>query len=576
MYKLFKGELKKIFSGFEIFVMIIALSVVFTILPHFFKPIDQFDYINSCQISKTSVTSIKHSFDSLSNESALNLNALKNDLNYMIDLTVSPSKVLREKQNELNNKRILFSQKIEAEDEDGCESLENDMRSILQELKLIYSGLFEDHFVPMILVNKTLDYKIKMERVSFENALEGTRSDMKYFRGLNDTLREQKFTEHLAIYFSEIKDLPYSKENLKTILNTYLNGYKDDYKEDLKIKITNLYDLGLGNVEENISSKNRENMFSYVNHFLQTNEHIRKVVLSSSRLEFSSSLTDNEFSKFIKFDSFNSFKERETKTRDEYLLDNDMLDSDVSSVFAFNAKSSVTTNAMDYMFFTLEIVGVLIIVFTAIIGAEMVTKEESSGTIKLLLMRPYSRGKIMLSKILATLFMGDFLILIGVIVSLITGAALYGISISPMLLIFNASAVALLPNWVVLLIYILCLMIKIWFYVMLTIMISTLFKSLVASICVSGGICIANIIATFLLGDSILLKYDLFANLDLFKYLGGGFITEGTLPGRNIGNLFAYHLFEGTTILVPAIILVVSIVIFNIVTFFTFKNRDIT
>ena len=46
------------------------------------------------------------------------------------------------------------------------------------------------------------------------------------------------------------------------------------------------------------------------------------------------------------------------------------------------------------MYFTLEIASFLIIAFTVVIGAGMIAKEYSDGTIKLLAIRPFNRNKI--------------------------------------------------------------------------------------------------------------------------------------------------------------------------------------
>ena len=216
----------------------------------------------------------------------------------------------------------------------------------------------------------------------------------------------------------------------------------------------------------------------------------------------------------------------------------------------------------------------IIIAFTVVLGAGMIAKEQSEGTIKLLAIRPYKRWKILISKTLATLFFGFVFMFISVIVALITGIIAYGISFSPVLVVFNATSVFTLPVWVVLLIYLASLMIRIWLYSLLAIAISTIFNSYVASVCIAVGIYLANIVVTFVSKGATWLRYNIFANIDLFKYFGGSFSTSFNSM-QNLTNLFASPVFPGTNFGISLAIIVSLIAILNIAMLTVFNKKDI-
>ena len=205
----------------------------------------------------------------------------------------------------------------------------------------------------------------------------------------------------------------------------------------------------------------------------------------------------------------------------------------------------------------------------------MISKEYSDGTIKLLAIRPYKRNKIILSKILATMFFAFIFVLVSLIVTLITGIIIYDISFPTMLLTFNATFTFTLPIWAVFLIYVASLMIKIWIFALLAITISTIFKSYIAAVCVSVGIYILNLVVTFVSKGANWLKYNIFANLDLFKFFGGSF-TSSYSTNENLTNLFLSPVFADSSVILTGIVITAMALILNIVLFTVFKHKDIT
>jgi ABC-2 type transport system permease protein len=201
----------------------------------------------------------------------------------------------------------------------------------------------------------------------------------------------------------------------------------------------------------------------------------------------------------------------------------------------------------------------LVTVFTVIIAADIVAGEFANGTIKLLLIRPARRYKILLSKYLATLLFCLALLIVLFLTSFIINLILNGSGDLSMPYLYASSDGTVHETgmlWHVLGTYGLkC--VELIMIVTLAFMISTVFRSSAMSIGLS-------LVALFI-GSGILMfiaKYDwskfyLFANTDLTQYLDGQPFKPGMTMGFSITVLLVYF------------------VIFNVLSWTIFSKRDV-
>lgn len=70
-----------------------------------------------------------------------------------------------------------------------------------------------------------------------------------------------------------------------------------------------------------------------------------------------------------------------------------------------------TTTIDSFMDFILDLSRMFVTIFTVVVAAGIVSSEFSTGTIKMLLTRPVARWKILLSKLVTTIFYGLFMLL---------------------------------------------------------------------------------------------------------------------------------------------------------------------
>ena len=576
--RLFKGEIKKIFSGPSIYIMTGLFILALTLLPSFFNPTPRVDEISTITINETSVTDIYSSFTEQKNIYDSKINQLQNNINEIVENNGDFKQNLTQLAQELYTTRINFSLAIsrnKIEGENGCFQLQLKMIELANNIKKMYNSYANDYFVPLILLNEDLFYTLEIEINFFTTLLDGSNENknIEYYINLDKSLNDFACVNNIRSYIDEIQNNVYSSENLNKILTENLN-FKKEFLNELYNEILTIYSEAQSNTEANISKVNRENIKQKSLLYLSTNINLYNIIENSSYLEIAKNYSDNELTCYMGFEDFNSYKISEDLCESKYLLENNIISTELARMFSFNVNTTTSSsNAFDYAYYSIEIISLLIIAFTVIIGAGTIAKEYNEGTIKLLAIRPYSRTKIMKSKIYSTLFIAGLFTLIATIVSLIVGSIIYGFVTTDMLVIINASYVFSIPNWLVFIIYLASVFIKILIYSLIAIALSTLFRSYVAAVCTSLGIYVINMIVTFISNGANWLRFNPFSNIDFFKFFGGSFINSAS---NGINSLFVSPVFLGTNLWITLSIIVTMIVLLNIIIYVTFKKRDIT
>ncbi len=204
-------------------------------------------------------------------------------------------------------------------------------------------------------------------------------------------------------------------------------------------------------------------------------------------------------------------------------------------------------------------IGVLLTVFVAIVAGDIVAGEFSSGTIKLLLTRPQTRARILLSKYVATLIFAVFMMAVTIVASLVIGGVLYGFANASQTYVYmdasgHVQQMGMIP-------YIFTNYafnsVSMLMTVTIAFMISTIFRS--------SAIAIAISILSLFIGNTLVAvlssyswdKYILFANTDLSQYVFNG------------------PLISGMTMTFSIIVLVVYFIVMNGLSWFLFKKRDV-
>lgn len=200
----------------------------------------------------------------------------------------------------------------------------------------------------------------------------------------------------------------------------------------------------------------------------------------------------------------------------------------------------------------------LVALFTIIIAAGIVANEFSWGTIKLLMIRPISRVKILLSKYVTVIGYALLNLVVLFVLSLIFGAIFFGFGeTSPYLAYSDGHIVE--RNQVLHLIGSYGISsVSMLMYTTMAFMISAAFRNSSLAIGVSIFLLLSGASITNLLAIKFdWAKYLLFANVDLTPYFDGN------------------AMIDGMTLSFSLVMLLIYFIIFHVVAFLAFVKRDI-
>ncbi len=201
----------------------------------------------------------------------------------------------------------------------------------------------------------------------------------------------------------------------------------------------------------------------------------------------------------------------------------------------------------------------LITVFTVVVASDSVAGEFSQGTIKLLLIRPWSRSTILLSKYIATILFGIGFTIVAFIVTLLVNMALFNSTSTTEL---SDGLLSGISDWNYIIQVYLLKFVTLILIVTFGFMMSSAFRSSGLAIGLSLALLFAGNLITglFALANKAWVKYVLFMHLDLSPYIGGG---SGPIPNHP------------TTLGFSLSVLAVYFVIFNLVSWTVFRKRDV-
>jgi len=201
----------------------------------------------------------------------------------------------------------------------------------------------------------------------------------------------------------------------------------------------------------------------------------------------------------------------------------------------------------------------IVSLITIIVAAGIVANEFRWGTIKLLLIRPITRTKILASKYIAVLVFALFTLLFVLLFSLIIGALFFGLEgINPSIVLEQENGY----------VYVNAMMqiVSGYGYGMINLIMMTTFAFMISTVFRNSSLAIGTAIFLMMAGNTIVTifmekswaKYILFANTDLSQYANG---KEPWIEGTSLG--FSISM------------LIVYFIVFQLLSWFFFNKRDV-
>ncbi len=236
------------------------------------------------------------------------------------------------------------------------------------------------------------------------------------------------------------------------------------------------------------------------------------------------------YTHFYELSQFNVYQSTEILTISTYYIDNNIYSNSFLNNFAFNQNSSTKTNVFDFIYFALEICTVVIIFFAMLLLCNLITAETESGTIKLLLVRPYKRSKIITAKLMTTLYFVIVFLLFSTALAVAGGLSMFEYTNQSVLMIFNATTPVVISPILLMLINIGTLFLDVIFFALIALMLSVLFKNFAGSVSFSLIALMLNFGLNILFSGSFWYSLLPAMNLHLFKFFGNAFLpTESTI-----------------------------------------------
>jgi ABC-2 type transport system permease protein len=235
---------------------------------------------------------------------------------------------------------------------------------------------------------------------------------------------------------------------------------------------------------------------------------------------------------------------RSDVARARFLLENIHLVDTVTRPMGLDA-------AYGFMGFSIQIIILFVIIVMAFVAAGSVAGEHETGTVKLLLIRPYRRWQFLLSKMLMIAGLVFAMFLISFLALFAIGAARFGVDARDVLFVLNANTTHVWSAFSVITIQFFFAFVMCLIYAFIGIMVSTIFKSRVAAVAVTIVVAFAADIFTAILASYSWYKYVIFNNVNLFGYFSIGPSLNDMTLGFSLATIAIYMtLIIGSTFLI--------------------------
>lgn len=581
LFRLIKGELKKIFLKPGIFVVTTLLVVVLAFSATLFSPTKRNE--PTIPVSGRTVSQVfDNSFGSTAENNTYSKENILSQLEISEQLVAYYEELLSSEDNskkaELQQSLNTAIQSYEKYKKAGngvgsnwqaseLETLRTQVKTDIENFAVLFNSLCRgnDGYY-YILISET-------EKDNLSDFL--TRATTEPFVANLEYKTTYEKIEELQVY-SVIQNTLNKIENFTPSLET-VNKTKS-YIETVKANLTLQEEEIISFKTENASSNDpdlikefKSKVLKYKTYVLNLKELVKYSILDSGLKNFTDTEIQNLYA--INEETYNTkYKINETKLIYEFYLNNNSTALDYATPLSFETTSNFEATGYDFMYFSLTLCSFVIIAYILFLGAGMIAGEQSNGTLKQLAIRPYSRKKLLLSKLLATVLVGIIFLVLSFIITLIIGGVLYGLESLPMLLVFNSTKVMAVNPIIILVILFVCLLAQIIFYAVLSLSISTLFKSNSGSTVVSMLIYVISIILSMFITSLGFLKFLPFVNVNLFGYFGSNSVSSST---NIIARMFTASIPNDFNFYIALIIMLGFSAVLYAITSVVFSKRDI-
>ena len=569
IFRLARAELNKLFQRPAIFLMAGFLVVALVLVSFFYNPTLRTDTRISYQGANT--TEIHTQFQAEKTTIIAELSSLVDEIN-------TETYNINNNSSRLDELKNLIANAEGALEDFHSELLKdskniNNMRSKLEVYKTrvlniqTFLSTIETNIDFFITTGQLNTLKAFFERLNNDIPSNTTNYTVDNMVELGNFLvLNRNFSDHVYPTLNALKEITLDVTEVNRLVEQYYNNIAVGEDSRLSLyenQIEEYYLAHIGSSEEEDMQELNDMFSNYKSIVLMAKECLD----NSFTLLNLNDISNATLSSYVGFSDLNKYTLEESLTKNTYLLDNGKFDKDFANNFNFGTTAGFTTTAYDFTIYAMQILTFIIAVFCLFFGAGLIAGEFTGKTMKMLAIRPYTRNKIYLGKLLACVAFMLILLLISFVASFVVGTILYGVDLPNVLLIINATSATVVHPMVEMLIYLASSILNLLFYISLALLLSVVFRSSTVAVLTSFIVYVVTILCNMLMVTVSWFKWLPIAHLDIFKYFGGasstgGFLTFNTIIDANLWLSFGYIL---------GIILV-----FNLASLIVFKKRNIT
>lgn len=569
IFRLARAELNKLFQRPAIFLMAGFLVVALVLVSFFYNPTLRTDTRISYQGANT--TEIHTQFQAEKTNIIAELSSLVDEIN-------TETYNINNNSSRLDELKNLIANAEGALEDFHSELLKdskniNNMRSKLEVYKTrvlniqTFLSTIETNIDFFITTGQLNTLKSFFERLNNDIPSNTTNYTVDNMVELGNFLvLNRNFSDHVYPTLNALKEITLDVTEVNRLVEQYYNNIAVGENSRLSLyekQIEEYYLAHIGSSEEEDMQELNDMFSNYKSIVLMAKECLD----NSFTLLKVNDISNATLSSYVGFSDLNKYTLEESLTKNTYLLDNGKFDKDFANNFNFGTTAGFTTTAYDFTIYAMQILTFIIAVFCLFFGAGLIAGEFTGKTMKMLAIRPYTRNKIYLGKLLACVAFMLILLLISFVASFVVGAILYGVDLPNVLLIINATSATVAHPMVVMLIYLASSILNLLFYISLALLLSVVFRSSTVAVLTSFIVYVVTILCNMLMVTVSWFKWLPIAHLDIFKYFGGasstgGFLTFNTIIDANLWLSFGYILG--------------IIFVFNLASLIVFKKRNIT
>ncbi|MDR1940604.1 MAG: ABC transporter permease [Clostridiales bacterium] len=290
------------------------------------------------------------------------------------------------------------------------------------------------------------------------------------------------------------------------------------------------------------------------------NDYVPKVYLDN--VVIANGLNDEQLGKIYGFTSLmglgtTKYSIRSDATKDLFFFENLDLYDKLTDPMSLD-------NGYGFVNFGLAFMYMFVMMIAIVIASATIASEYETGSIKLLLIRPYRRYKVLTAKFLFVaitlavmfIFMYLILLLFGQTGSPFWTEGLNGLNSRDVLVVFDARQVLIMSPLDIVTLEFVFYYINCLIYAVIAVMISTIFKSRAASVAVSVFVFFASQILSALLSSYSWYKFIIFNNTNFFVYMS---------TGPSLADM---------TLMFSVVVYAIYMVVFFALSYVVFEKRD--